>query len=270
MPLRRRQVLTGLGAVLGTGLAGGGLGAAGLTLRWHKTPRTTPFLTEAHLQTLAALPRGAAPRVLFVGNSFTLMHDIPAQVAALAAAEGQPLSVGMAAANGARLIETWRLPAFRAALDLGWDLLVLQDFSATALRAPDRWGSRLAMRRMARRSGARAGVLYPTWAFPPGHRTYAGGAGFGAAVPADPAAYAAAITAHYSAAAADLGWPRAPVTEAFGPGTSGTGDLGTGDLGTGAFGTGAAPYLGSDQHHLNAAGAARVAQLIWQSLAPLL
>ena len=59
-----------------------------------------------------------------------------------AEAEGVTVQVAIAAAKGRmRLIETWRLDASRRVLGTGWDVLVLQDFSATVLRAPDRWAS---------------------------------------------------------------------------------------------------------------------------------
>ena len=141
--MRRRGVLIG-------GLAAGGLalGGAGAAFRWHATPRRFPYLQDEHLQSLLSLPP-TPRRVLFVGNSFTHHHDMPAQVAALAAAEGVSLQVAVAAANGARLIETWRIPVFRDLLLEGWDALVLQDLSTMVLRAPDRWGAEFAMRAMA-------------------------------------------------------------------------------------------------------------------------
>ena len=236
--------MTGLTAAGGAALA-----STGMTFRWHKTPRHRPFLTKAHLENLHG-KSGHAPRVLFVGNSFTLMHDIPARVAQLAHQADQPIDANTAAAHGARLVETWRIPAFREALDASWDLLVLQDFSATALRAPDRWGSRYAMQAMSERAQVRRGLLFPTWAFPSGHRFYQDGAGFGAHRPDDPAMFARAITNHYNAAATQLGWVRAPVTEALAPD--------------------ATPWVQEDLHHLNALGAARVAAVLWNALRPLL
>lgn len=242
----RRAVVTGLALSAGLGAAGG---TAALTFRWHSRPRRGPFLTEAHLRQLQAMPPAPA-RVLFVGNSFTLMHDIPGQVAAAAQAAGVPVQIGLAAAYGARLIETWRIDSFRAVLATGWDVLVLQDFSATVLRAPDRWGAAHAMRGMARASGAGAVLLYPNWALPEGHRVYRDGGGFLAAPPADRADFAARITDFYGGLAAREGWRRVPVTEAF-----------QADISL---------YTGKDGHHLNAAGARRVSALIWENLRAVL
>lgn len=244
--MNRRQLLNRLG--LGLSLTGGlalAAGTAGLTLRLHKTPRRTPFLTIAHLQRLAQKPL-AQPRVLFVGNSMTLMHDLPLRVAAAAARDGLVLQLAVAAANGARLIETWRLPDFRHLLAQGWNVLVLQDFSATCLSFTDRWGSAMAMRSMARQARAGTVLLYPTWAFPAQHQIYRNQSGFLTTMPSTPEDFAQCIIAHYTSLAQTEGWVRSPVTEAMRPDPT--------------------PYLADDQHHLNPDGANFVAQILWQSL----
>lgn len=162
--MKRRTLLAGMA---GLGAAAGVGGLAGFTFRWHATPGRYPALTDAHLQGLADLAPSPT-RVLFVGNSMVLHHDVPALVAARAQAAGHPVQTAMAAGRGARLIETWKIEAFRAALRLGWDILVLQDYSGTPLRAPDRWGSAWAMRAMAEEAGAKGVLLYPTWPIRPG------------------------------------------------------------------------------------------------------
>ena len=137
--LTRRRLLLG-----GAAIAAGGLAVGGFALRLHKTPRREPYLTEAHLAALANadLPR---PRVLFIGNSMVLGNDLPGLVAERAAEDGVELSVATAAAGGARLVETVRLPGLGPLLAREWDAVVAQDFTKTPLRAPDRWGSRRAM-----------------------------------------------------------------------------------------------------------------------------
>lgn len=244
--MRRRRVILGAGVALGTALAGAGAA----TFRWHAQPRRVPDLRDAHLRDLQGLPSGAGARVLFVGNSMTLRHDLPGQVAALATEAGVALQIASAAARGSRLIETWQIEAFRTTLETGWDVLVLQDFSTTCLRAPDRWGSAYAMRAMAQMSRAHSVLLYPTWAFPPAHRVYQKGAGMLSRPPADPAAFANCITAHYGGIAEAEGWARAPVTEAL-----------QSDV---------ALWLEEDLHHPNPIGTARIADVLWQSLQPLL
>lgn len=247
--INRRDILARLGLILGLG---GGValaaGAGGLTFRLHTTPRRIPFLTPDHLEELTQMPP-ARPRLLFVGNSMTHMHDLPARVAAAAARDGVALQIGVAAANGARLIETWRLPAFRHMLSQGWDVLVPQDFSTTCLRVPDRWGSAYAIRSMARQAQAGAVVLYPTWAFPIQHRVYRERSSILSATPSTPEDFADRIIAHYASLAHIEGWVRAPVTEAMQPDPT--------------------PYLADDKHHLNPDGAALVADILWQSLRDL-
>lgn len=243
MPLVKRRTFIGAGALL-TATAALGVGSA-LTLRWHVTPRRTEKLTAAHLNSLYDLPVGEGPRVLFVGNSMILRHDLPMRVGRLAAEAGVKLHVGVAAARGARLIETWQIGAFREVLAEGWDILVLQDFSTTCLRTADRWGSVAAMRDMAGMSGAEV-VLYPTWAFPPGHRVYTQGGGWLSQTPAGPNDFAHCILTHYGGIAEEMGWLRAQVTEAFQPD--------------------ATPWLEPDLHHPNVQGSDLIASEIWKSL----
>lgn len=235
--MRRRAFFAGLG---GLTLAGGAF-----TFRWHSFPQRKPLLTNAHLQGLINIPL-STPRVLFIGNSMVLNHDLPARVANRAAREGVGLQVVTAAARGARLIETQRIGALGPVLDLGWDALILQDFSTVSLRAPDRWGSVYAMRTLARRAKASAVLLYPTWAPPASHRIYHGGGPLGGVTPQDPADFAARITAHYDGIAEVEGWRRAPVTEAMAPDPT--------------------DWLNPDLHHLNAVGADHVAGVLWDSL----
>jgi len=244
--MKRRVMLLGGSLLTGMVLSGG----AAATFRWHAHPRRNPHLSDPHLRRLYDLPTGPETRVLFVGNSMTLRHDLPVKVAAKAAQAGIALQIGSAAARGARLVETWRIDAFRAVLERGWDVLVLQDFSTTCLRAPDRWGSAYAMRQMARAARAQAVILYPTWAFPSAHRVYEQGAGPLSRPPADPDAFAACIIAHYDAAAQTEGWVRAPVTEALHSDT--------------------ALWLEDDLHHPSPVGTERIAEVLWQSLRPLL
>ena len=243
--MRRRALLAGCAGL--TALAAGG--TAGITFRWHATPRREPFLTKTHLQELTQLAPTPA-RVLFVGNSMTLRHDLPGRIRGLAEGAGQALQMATAAANGARLIETWSIGAFRDALELGWDILVLQDFSTTCLRAPDRWGSGFAMRSMVKAARAQGVLLYPTWAFPPRHGVYNGEAGLLARLPEDPTAFARAIMDHYGRLADAEGWRHAPVTNVMLPD--------------------ATPWLEGDLHHLNPQGADYVARILWQELQILL
>lgn len=249
MNRRRALKIFGTGLAM-TAVAAGIGGTAAMTFRWHGTARRAPFLTDGHLAGLAR-PEDPGPRVLFIGNSYTLQHDIPGRVAAHAAAEGRQIRVAMAAAHGARLVQTQRIPALQTVLrDGAWDALVLQDFSDTPLRITDRWGSAHAMARLTRQAGSPPVVLYPTFALPPDHRIYHAGPTSLRAVPRDPADMAARITAFYGGVAEAHGWVRAPVTEALFDDIEG--------------------WIADDRHHLNAAGAEVVARVLWDSLRDIL
>lgn len=244
--MNRRAVLIG-------GIAGGSVAALGtgaLTFRLHKTPHRRPALTEDHLATLGdALPSGL--RVLFIGNSLVVGHKLPQRVADKAAADGLALHVAMAAASGAHLVETLRINAFRAGLDPDfWDAVVVQDFTETALTPFDRWGSRIAIQRIARAVNPAPIILYPPFPGRAGHRIYRRRGLFSPA-PSDPADYAAQTSAHYKGLADRFGYHYAPVPERW---------LAADDPGL---------YAG-DGHHASAAGADFIADVLWEVIGGVL
>jgi hypothetical protein len=72
-------------------------------------------------------PESGAPRVLFVGNSLTEGNHLPAMVAALARASGQPLEVEAVTRGGFSLEDHWNQgDARRAVARGGWRYVVLQ------------------------------------------------------------------------------------------------------------------------------------------------
>ncbi|MCB9602979.1 MAG: hypothetical protein H6721_09870 [Sandaracinus sp.] len=106
-------------------------------------------------------------RVLFVGNSYTLYHDVPAQVAALTGLEVEASVEG--GADWKRHREVLGTPDRIAR---GFDVVVLQAKSTDPLLARHaffRHGGALAG--LARRSGAKV-LLYQTWAWAADHRVY--------------------------------------------------------------------------------------------------
>lgn len=111
----------------------------------------------------ASAPAGA-PRVLFVGNSLTEGHALPAMVAALASASGQPLAVEAVTFGGFSLEDHWNQgDARRAIARGGWRFVVLQQgpSSLPASRTnlvewTRRFGEEI------RRAGARP-ALYSVW-----------------------------------------------------------------------------------------------------------
>lgn len=242
MMQRRRFLL-----LSGAGIVSAGLLSAGFGLRLHRTPQTHPFLTAAHLSALVSTdhPR---PRVLFIGNSMVLRNDLPDVVRALADADGIKISTATAAADGARLIETSRLPGFRRALEVGWDAIVVQDFTKTPLRGIDRWGSARAVARIAQIASPARLLLYPPWPVMAGNRVYED-AGPMTVRPETPADYAARTMEHYT----NLGHPVAPVPDRW---------LAARNAG--------AEFYADDGHHPNARGTAFVGEIIWESLRDLL
>lgn len=241
--MHRRQLLAS-GVMTGAALAG--LVGIGAGRRWHSAPRRQPYLTAAYLAGLKTRTLGQRPHVLFIGNSNTVRHNVPELVAQAAATDHVWLEVAMAAANGARLVETAQIPELEPVLTRGWDVLVLQDFSTTCLRAIDRLGALWAMRRLVRLARPETVLLYPNWAFPLRHRIYREGGARFSKIPDNPTDFAARIIDFYGSVAQKEGWHRVPVTETLFPDMQ--------------------PYLAPDNHHLNAKGAEQVAQLIWQTL----
>jgi hypothetical protein len=128
-------------------------------------------------------PPGAHPRepgtlhVLFVGNSFTSVNDLPTMVGELAKAAGEDraLRVGRCLHDGFRLKDHWEKgEAIRALGEGKWELVVLQEQSAVP--SFDRERRAALMDAVARkfheealRSKARV-VLYMTWGYRDGDR----------------------------------------------------------------------------------------------------
>jgi hypothetical protein len=107
-----------------------------------------------------------APRVLFVGNSLTIAHDLPGMVAALSRAAGDapPIEVERAAFGNFSLEDHWqRKAALEAIARGGWRFVVLQQGPSAA---PENrillrhWSKRFA--KPIRAAGARP-ALYMVW-----------------------------------------------------------------------------------------------------------
>lgn len=109
-------------------------------------------------------PAAGAPRVLFVGNSLTEGHALPAMVAALTRAAGQPLAVEAVTIGGYSLEDHWnRGDARRAIARGGWRFVVLQQGPSSL---PDSRANLVEWTRRLdddiRRAGARP-ALYSVW-----------------------------------------------------------------------------------------------------------
>jgi hypothetical protein len=109
---------------------------------------------------------GGDLKVLFVGNSYTFVNDLPAMLAELAKAGGQPAVVHKKETPGGCSLEKhWKDGKAAKLIQEGkWDVVVLQDHSLGALKAKDamfEYGKKLDAEVKAK--GART-VLYMTWA----------------------------------------------------------------------------------------------------------
>src|SRR5678816_986615 len=69
-------------------------------------------------------------RVLFIGNSYTYVNDLPGTFAKLARATGHDVVTGMVAAGGATLGQHASATTTKRAIDsLRWDYVVIQEQS---------------------------------------------------------------------------------------------------------------------------------------------
>lgn len=110
-------------------------------------------------------------RVLFVGNSFIIEHDLPLLFADIARQGGHSIHVDVIAAGGAYLADVLaQKDAYDLYRDYDPQLIVLQDHSTVALDAEAAARSRRAMSSLCRLPVRR--ILFATWARAEGHRLY--------------------------------------------------------------------------------------------------
>jgi hypothetical protein len=95
------------------------------------TPGSTAT-TQAGATTGHSEPR----RVLFLGNSYTFVNDLPAMVAAMGDASGDPLLVDVIAIGGATVADHVANPQVAATLAEGWDVVIVQGQSVEPITAP--------------------------------------------------------------------------------------------------------------------------------------
>lgn len=110
----------------------------------------------------------ACTRVLFIGNSYTYVNDLPAMVAELARAGGHGIETGMAAEGGLTLADHVKSAATQAKLgSLKWDVVVLQEQSqipsVARFRTDQMYPAARALVHSVRLAGSRP-MLYLTWA----------------------------------------------------------------------------------------------------------
>jgi hypothetical protein len=110
----------------------------------------------------------SCPRVLFIGNSYTSVNDLPGMFAALAKAGGHPIQTGMVAPGGWTLAEhlasTQTLDTLQASK---WDFVVIQEQSEIPsmeqTRSKDMYPAAGALVEKIRQTGAQP-IFFLTWA----------------------------------------------------------------------------------------------------------
>ena len=151
-------------------------------------------------------------RVLFVGNSYTFVNDLPGWVERLANSAGvTSIETDSRAVGGATLQNHWATPETMTAIGDGtWDFVVLQGQSVEPLAAPNgffEYGALLAEQA----SGAGATpVFFETWARVQGDALYAESWSGGS-----PTAMQQGLRDAYGQAAATSGGIVAPVGDAW-------------------------------------------------------
>ncbi len=138
--------------------------------------------------------------VLFVGNSYTYVNDLPAHLAAMGALGPTALSVDSVTVGGATLHNHWDTGTAPARITAGgWDAVVLQEQSVNPALDPadfSTYATRFAT--LATMHGARP-VFYATWPRRAGDAVYAETWSGGT-----PAAFGARLDAAYTSAAASV------------------------------------------------------------------
>jgi hypothetical protein len=108
------------------------------------------------------------PRILFIGNSYTYVNDLPAILHGLAARAGLTIETVTHASGGSQLEGHALDPRVRELLAQHWDWVVFQEQSQLPSLDAERGARSLpALRGLAagaRRSGSRP-VLFATWAY---------------------------------------------------------------------------------------------------------
>jgi hypothetical protein len=118
---------------------------------------------------------GPVVRILFVGNSYTFVNDLPGQLKALAASADSPVTVeteSVTVGSATMVDHTLKTGALQKITSGGWTYVILQGQSVEPASSPDafeRGASELARR--ATSVGA-IPVFYETWARAAGNAVY--------------------------------------------------------------------------------------------------
>jgi hypothetical protein len=103
-------------------------------------------------------------KILFIGNSYTYVNELPTMVAQLATAGGKPVDVRQVTAGGVTLEWHAQNEDTLAALCDSWDFIVLQEHSIRPIQdTPKMTMAAAALQPLIASTGAQT-VLYMTWA----------------------------------------------------------------------------------------------------------
>lgn len=197
------------GSLAGCGMAG----VPAHTSAAPSPPAQTATVRSPHVDARPSCygqSRSATCRVLFIGNSYTYVNDLPGMFARLAEASHRTVETDALAEAGETLADHAATSETDATLSgNGWNVVVLQEQSATPLLAADRQLKMYSAARLLvgtiRAVGARP-VFFVTPAYRDGLRQY----GF-----SDYAAMQAAIDKAYLSIAQELKVTVAPVGDAW-------------------------------------------------------
>jgi hypothetical protein len=156
-----------------------------------------------------ACSSGECTRILFLGNSYTYVNDLPSTLAQLAGSGGHPVQVAMVANGGETLTEhASSSDSLSEISSERWSYVVLQEQSETPATSGGRTAMYPAVRALVARirSDGAAPMLFLTWA----HRDGLPTAGL-----ADYQSMQLQISNAYLAIAGELGAPVAPVGNAW-------------------------------------------------------
>jgi hypothetical protein len=154
---------------------------------------------------------GAELHVLFVGNSYTSVNDLPGLVRDLSTAGDPTFVVSSVTVGGATLQNHVDSSGAVAAIQTGgWDAVVLQGQSVEPLYQPTTFQNAAVALDVEIDGGSATTVFFETWARAPGHavynETWSGGT---------PTAMQAGLRAAYQAAALATGGVMAPVGDGW-------------------------------------------------------
>lgn len=132
---------------------------------------TSTMLLQTRITPRQSLSKAAeAPtRILFVGNSFTYVHDLPHQLKHVAKSLGRSIVVEEVTVSGSFLLHTSTLNHTRDMLNQKWDYIVLQEFSLipTMDSARDKY-LQPALRNFLKHKKNAKVVVFMTWGYQDG------------------------------------------------------------------------------------------------------